>query len=58
MNLKDTNQAILISSAIVVEAEVIRWLLTSEIAPTLSWTSAVAVAVAVPCALLATHKED
>jgi hypothetical protein len=58
MNLRETGQVIFISSVMVIEAEVLRWLLRSGWATTYVWPIAVAIAILVPCALLMTHKDE
>jgi hypothetical protein len=58
LNLRETGQVIFISSAMVIEAEVLRWLLGSGWTAAYVWPIAVAIAILVPCALLMTHKDD
>ena len=49
---------IFLSSAMVIEAEVLRWLLRSGWTATYLWPIAVAIAILVPCTLLITHKDE
>ena len=56
MNLRETGQMIFISSSMVIEAEVLRWLLRSGWTATYVWP--IAIAIAVPCTLLMMHKDE
>ena len=58
MNLRETGQVIFISSSMVIEAEVLRWLLGSGWTATYVWPIAIAIAILVPCALLMMHKDE
>jgi hypothetical protein len=58
MNLRETGQVIFISSSMVIEAEVLRWLLGSGWTATYVWPIAVALAILVPCALLMMLKDE
>jgi hypothetical protein len=58
MNLRETGQVIFISSSMVIEAEVLRRLLSSGWTAPYVWPIAVAIAILVPCALLMTHKDE
>ena len=56
--MRETGQMIFISSAMVIEAEVLRWLLSSGWTASYVWPIAVGISILVPCVLLMTHKDD
>ena len=56
--MRETGQVIFISSSMVIEAEVLRWLLGSGWTAAYVWPIALAIAILVPCALLMMHKDE